>query len=358
MNYWVSPRLIGKAFGFTVLLGGTWLAFCIIRIANNTLAAKSATAVIEVNAGELDLGDVWEEESFSRTFTLQNRTSSDVLIREFLCSRKKVRVIPQSVVVPASGSATVVVKADLTNECYDGDADKQPFYCQIIAITDQGEQEVHWELKGYVRPVIVSAERIRFENLVQGRSAHSAFVQATVRRPNTQLRVKQHNHVCKSIEVVETDPGRQLYTIKLDPRTDLSPGWVEDFLELEAIEYGGESLLTRRIPIDGRVEAVVSVLPNPILLGIVECGSVVDTTLTLTGETTDQRFRVVGFDLPEGMSIQPLDSDDNTRRFRLRFSATSAGHVKRTVNVRIQTSDNVEQSLVVDLFGYGKKPGG
>jgi hypothetical protein len=311
---------------------------------------------IEISEDDLDFGTVWEEDAFSRRLLLRNRTSDSIAIKEFVCSRARVRVEPVSVVLAPGGHTEVTVVADLTTECYEGEREVRPFSCIIAAIEEEGIDPRHkWELKGTIQRVLFAPDRIRFDvPVTPGRPVTSALVTVKVKRPNTRLQIQPENPVCRNVEVVSIDETRQGYTIRLTPDDTLPPGWFESLLEVDAVDDGGRRLFTKWIPIDGRVEGAIRALPDQIILGTVDCGNSVDVWLSVTGKEAGQGFQTVGFDLPDGARMEPIGVDANgqIQRFRLHYEMSRAGYVEESVTIRIITR-GVDEKVVIPLFGYG-----
>jgi hypothetical protein len=211
-----------------------------------------------------------------------------------------------------------------------------------------------WRLKARILSVLTAPDRVRFEQpVLPGQTPPVATVNIRLLKPGSVLRLAPGNAVCKSAELACPNGDHNQYELRALPREDLPPGWFETVLELEVLDEAGNVGISRRLSVDGFVDDVIRVFPNPIQLGVVDQATPTDTTLVLTGREPTTRFEITGVVLPDGASLTPLEIDEYTARYRLRYQPGRKGHIRESLIVAVRLADATTTVVPVDLFAYG-----
>jgi hypothetical protein len=340
-NKWLLSLLFAGALAVTVI--------------SAMVFASRPRAALSVPQAQQDFGEVWEVDSFQWPISLVNQLSEAVAIREFQCLRRGVRVVPASIVVPPKGTVQITVIADLTNTCCEPNAVGSPrtFQCRIAAVRELGPPACEFVIGGRVRPVIITPERVRFDDAFGRPRVREKQVTVKVLKPNARLVFKNSSRVWALAKPPSFDRARQEYQLVLVAKDNLPQGWFEDVLEMRATDDSGQLLFTRRVPVDGRAAAQIRILPDLLLLGVVQFGHAVETTMAITGAEADQTFRVSRIDLPEGASVRPLDhNEDKVQWFRVRYLINRLGHVNDQLRIVVETTRG-SLTLPLKIYAYG-----
>lgn len=116
---WTFPTrsLLNQRLGMLAfLLSIVTVAAFVPQITNKTNALENPdySQILSIASESQDFGVVWETDYFEWPVTIQNDSQHEISVGRFIASCSCTSITPQSVVVPARGTATVHARLDLS----------------------------------------------------------------------------------------------------------------------------------------------------------------------------------------------------------------------------------------------------
>jgi hypothetical protein len=239
----------------------------------NQSSAKEPYQVIDglaVQTSKLDLGQVWEQKDFAYELPIENHTSRDLEIVDFALSCGCLGIEPRHLSVPANGTATVRLKVDLTQRSLrDLGRASRPVDLEITPLQKNGwPRGSGWNLHGVVNSrVVLDTFAVDFGELpVHNQPCAPTKVLATVHVPMQKL-VASVDPKVAMVQIHPRPEGPDRFDLLITPRETLPPGSFECKSKLDLVAPDGQHLPGVTLPISGRMQPEIRVLPARLLLG-------------------------------------------------------------------------------------------
>jgi hypothetical protein len=279
-----------RTLGLILVAGGScagayWLGTTLGR--SGTTPPPTSVQVVEgleVDAADLDAGEVWERPDFVHPIVIRNRRSATAEIKGFVASCGCLMVEQHTLAIPAGETATVRLKLDLTHRALHelGQAVRplhveiRPFCKGVVS------QESGWLLHGVVKSALTldTLSLHLGDALVSGAAPFSRKVRATMHVPGGSLRATANPDLV-TVDVRQSPGETNEFELDIAPRKGLPVGPFTCNLKLEVVSPAGEVLPGATLPIRGTTQPPVRALPARLLLGSRRIGSTAQATVTL-----------------------------------------------------------------------------
>jgi hypothetical protein len=239
---------------------------------------------LAVKLRDLDLGTVWEDDDLHYQLPIENRTSSDIRVVDFIPSCWCLDVKPRSIVVPAWKTKLVDLALDLTHRVPGeiGLAERE-FKVEITPVFESGMHHgPGWRLHG------ISKSRITLDTLsvdfgeapVRGKTPVQRKVLATVHLPVDRLDVTTDPSVAK-VKVERHKTSANTFELAVFWNASLPVGPFKSQAVIDVISPAGERLRGTKLPIAGRMQPEVRLLPSRLILGSKPIGEKLEAVVVI-----------------------------------------------------------------------------
>lgn len=346
----LSRRVIATAIAI-VLFAGSW-------------AGAQEWAQAMINASSYDFGTVARGAKVEHHFTIENIYEEPVQILEVgsTCGCTTPQVSKRMLKTWEKADLAAVV--DTRNHLGRKDATIK-VTCSFVradgvSVTGEAQVHVHVFIRG---DIVVQPGAIQFGSVPQGTAmAQEAAVSYAIGRSDWQiLQIECSNPHIKA-RAVETGRTATLvnYRLSIQLNGDAPPGYLQDQLVLVTNDLNPRSARVP-IPIEGKVEAALSVAPAQLMLGTAEPGKSVARNVVVKGTTpfhvvsarsNDARFqckiskeaRTVHV-IPVTFAAEDSEEASGTVNARIRIETDMAGAAAAEVAVSVQTVARRSQPL-------------
>jgi len=347
-----------KRTSLTLIVGaGVVMA---LGVGLNLSWSRSRPAPMVVEPGDLDFGEVWEQEVVARSLPITNAGSKGMQILGFKTSCGCTSVEPGLLTIEPGATEVATVTLDVMalrgDAASDGDV---PFEVQLVpTLKDELPNRYAWRVHGTVRtafsrrpPVIdlgeIAAEADRRE---------AVAVEAVCR-----VGMKDLSVTCRSqLATVawQSDAGRPgVARIAVTPRPALPFGPFEFPIYLAATTADGVALPVVPWPVKGLAVRAVEFSPKHVTLGAIPLGQEKEETVTLYS-TSKGPFVVaeVGSDSADVTVSAGESLGETIRTLKVRLRASRVGQISAKVRCVVRHSGTGrEESLemAIPLSGLG-----
>jgi hypothetical protein len=344
----------GLALTIVILIGVS--AFW-VRLASRQTAPMDERLVVA--AAHLDFGVVYEDMAFPWTLPIENRTSNDITIHDFISSCACVAIEPQTLVVPAGQKADVRLTLDLRQPPPQSSTETVPVADFAIQILPHFEGELPtptlWTLRGRVRRFFtLSPASVNFgDNLVRGQPFESATVTLTALTALQTLTATSD----PPLATVEVSGKGNQYALRITPRDSLPPGSWEARMLIQAFTHDGVTV-RGQVQIRGCVLSEIYFLPAAIAFGARPLRETAEETVVLLSRS-GHPFDVTGLEgTPDGLTVEHLATRSrHAQQFRVSQRISHSGDHASTIRFLVRGDDDMQSVQVPLSVSYHGMPG-
>lgn len=250
---------------------------------------QSQTVVkgLNIDPGDLSLGEVWETPAYRHKLTLINLTSKPIRIKDFVTSCDCTEIVPPSITIPADGSASVVAVLNLTHRLpYQVGLESHDISVRIDPVCENDyAPRPGWQVKGRVRSrVSLDTTLLAFGSMCHFGCTVSRDIHATVFMPAREILVRAEPALAVvKIEAVDGVDGiGRRVRIKVTPNKDIPVGPFEFDLSIAAVGLNGKHYPCATVPVRGEMQPSVRIEPSILLFGEQKLGAVVHDDITVS----------------------------------------------------------------------------
>lgn len=300
---------------------------------------------LAVKQRDLDLGTVWEDDNLHYQLPIENRTGSDIRVKELIPSCWCLDVKPRSLVIPAGKTYQVDITLDLTHRVPGeiGLAERE-FTVEITPVFESGMPRVRgWALHG------VSKSRMTLDILsvdfreatVRGQLPVPRKVLATIHVPVDHLEVTADPSVAK-VNVERHKSRADTFELSVSWSNSLPVGPFNTHAVIDLISPEGERLRGATLPIAGRMKPEVRILPSRLILG--------------SKPIEEKLEAIVVLQAPANAAIVIDHIETDSRALHVEPVAIEGIARGRTYKVIQKVSKEGDQSSLVRFFIKSEKP--
>ncbi|GEM_PF-5821099 len=314
---------------------------------------------LAVDIADLKAGEVWEEKQYIHRLPIRNTTNMDIEILSFIKSCSCTEVEPRTLIIPAGQTATVNLIIDLTHRTMaELDLAARPFAIEVKPYLKSGwPRSRGWVVEGTVKSrVTLDTKAVHFgERPVYGQPPVKMKLLATVHVPVEKLEATLDKQVV-SAEINRRTEDPSKYEVVLTTVPSLPPGEFEANLQLDVVTPAGERLYGATLPVAGKVQPEVRLLPAKVLLGSKPVGETAEAVVTLqTPADADVKVDHVEID-SDSLQVEPVTVEGmpTGRAYAVRQKVDKPGDQTATVRFVVRKWDKSLETLSVDVFYHGQ----
>jgi hypothetical protein len=313
-----------------------------------------------VSAEELDLGRVYETDSFEHTFHIKNRGDRPVTIIGFEKTCDCLGIMPDAqVMLQPQESREFAIKLALVARTGDVvNRDGEPFQVRFGAIylVDGGVQTStnwSWRLSCQIIPTI----RFKPSTILLGTHSdrvpvieHSVAVEAANEVHRIEWEVSPPSWTVEVVRDKEkTSPNRFRVVIRSQGR--LTPCQVSGVIQLTPVGRGERQLPSKELKFVGEIVHDVIAVPGAIHIGRQPHGFIAEEAIRFIS-LTNRRFRIKG--ATSGSSdLDVSRTADEEEVYSLRLRITKPGDQEEVTTFAIQDEDGTEFTIAVPFRYHG-----
>ena len=346
---WIHRLLVGCA---ALLAVGSYFSLA-------ALSRPSRVGLLQARPKSLDFGYVWEATDFQWPISIDNVSQEDVRIADFAKSCSCAKAEPQSIVIPAGGSATVTLTIDLAARLPNDESPQRDFEVVIVPIIDKQSERSHFVVRGKVRAAITLAPRnIDFEDsLTRGLQFAPQVAVATCHTPIDQLEVRADESIVHVV-VDRTASPPAGFIFEVTPSDMLPDGPFRANIAIIPVTADGARLPATELRVQGVIMPDVRSVPSVIDFGVGSVGDVREETISL--RAVSGRPFVPEWDPASSNNavVEPIGADEHgTYRFTVRCALTASSDQTDTVVFRIHRSGEDSKLVTIPIAYFGVADG-
>ncbi len=310
---------------------------------------------VRLAATNLEFGDTWATPDFRWVVTLENPSRQDVSITRFQSTCRCTSISPETLVIPAGGTAPISLNLDLTPTGAQGLVTPvRPFEVSISAAVDGSNlRQGPWLVKGAVRPPFTASnQEVRFSKLlVQGEPFSSSSV--TI-RPSIKASHVQASCPPELATTVIRELPDDAFSLEVTPSTSLPVGPFSFPITISIDDETGEKLPKSSITARGEIVADIYALPPSVDYSILAPNTKTTTSIVIqTHLGTEFRVVEMASEDPELQTRFAGDQAFSTRQHvEVLGTLSRAGTYKSEISLVIETKDGMRRQLRVPVSGY------
>jgi hypothetical protein len=355
--------LLTIAFLILAFAGAYWVGAAIQRTPHQQQLPPTSLHTVEglaVADADLKVGEVWEQKEFVCRLPIHNHTGEDIEVLDFIKSCSCTQVEPRSLTIPAGGEATVRLKIDLAQRSVAelGQA-VRPFTIEVRPYLKKRKspRDPGWVVEGTVKSrVTLDTKAVHFgERPVYGQPPVKQKVLATVHVPAEKLEATLDKKVA-TVEINRNTEDPSKYDVVLATEPSLLPGDFEANLLLDVVTPIGERLTGVMLPVAGKVQPEVRLLPAKLLLGSKPVGLTAEAVVTLQAPpAVNAEVDHVEVDSP-GLQVEPVTVEGLPagRTYVVRQRVLQRGDQNSTAKFVIRKWDKSLETLAVEVTYRGE----
>jgi len=294
------------------------IAFAALAVAaafSYWFGAEARTPVygLQVDARELSVGEVWETDRFSRSFTIRNQAQSAIDVIDLICSCGSVSITPQSFSLKPDEEQTILVVIDLTaKDTASVRRTVRDFAVSIMPVTSSGPHSRSWTISGTVKTVITTDDPfVEIGQLVRHADTAHKSVPFFVHRPPE--RIREISPACDPAfaSVVVRQDGADRYVLDVAPNPEIPPGPFKFPVTLRVFSTDGSLLLTSAFLARGVALEDIQLVPSELALGMRKIGTAWKGK-ALVHSISGQPFSIEGMDVIDNIIIKAAMAEMDT----------------------------------------------
>jgi hypothetical protein len=274
-----------------------------------------------VDETDLDFGEAWEDRAFPWKFTVRNPTARDITVKKIWTSCSCAAAKPDSVTIPAGGTAVIHLTLDLRHAFSDrtvpgaGEASllaKKGFRAEIIPDIENMPSHKPWEVHGLVSKVVAtSPSRLDFgDTFVRGQPFSRQKIKVQGNDAVANIEAKCSAQYCR-LGVQRSPDGGNEWGIEVSLAPELPVGPFSFQLTILPYDTAGRGMPAYVASVKGVVKDILSPIPAVLLLGAKPLGSRAKGRIVLQQNTERKnRYTVVSIGrCPPTIVITPNPQD-------------------------------------------------
>jgi hypothetical protein len=234
---------------------------------------------------------------------------------------------PQSLSIPARGSASLQLSLDLTKKTPDEiNLDVRDFSAHIVPVVLGESVQKQWTITGRVREAIhCNPEFVYFgDKLIKGDQYKAQFVDVTTCLDLRNIEILSVPPAV-SVDVARKDSGH--YQLAIHPHSDLTIGPFKSVLILRPIGLDGAKKGEAVVTVEGVVVADIQAMPSAIAFGSRRLNDEA-TESVIIRSSAEKAFRLTGFscDSPT-TTVEPMPTVSGSGyAFQIKQRISELGH--------------------------------
>lgn len=239
---------------------------------------------LAVKQRDLDLGTVWENDHLHYQLPIENRTGSDIRVVDIISSCWCLDVKPRSLVISARKTNLVDITLDLTHRVPGeiGLAERN-FTVEIKPVFQSGmPRERGWTLHGIVKSrITLDTLSVDFREVpVRGETPAARKVLATVHIPFDRLEATTDPRVA-TVKVERHKSCVNIFELTVSWNPSLPVGQFQSLADIDVLNPAGERHHAAKLPISGRMQPEVRLLPSRLILGSKPIGGKLEAVVVI-----------------------------------------------------------------------------
>lgn len=252
------------------------------------------TGGLSAAPGDLDFGDVWEQDEFPWRLHLRNTSGAAIAVADVVLSCDAQRIEPRSFVVAPGAEIVVELRLDLAAKC--ASSAGLPARMAAVRVMPRLQGDDHmlpgWVVSGKVRkPIEFSEPSIHFGEIVRGDTASARIVRATSAFPLKELRADCDAEQGRATKERISEDGRT-WELRIVPAAALPQGPFEFVVAVRGTKQDGTWLSEALLPVRGVMRESVTASPDSVHFGLCEVGSEARAWVTLRGTKGPRQFTI------------------------------------------------------------------
>jgi Protein of unknown function (DUF1573) len=310
---------------------------------------------LRINPDQLDFGTVWEQENFSWSIVIENKSAHEVIVEHIAADCSCTRVEPRNFALQAGEARNVRLTINLFPKANQQTAGERPFDIQIAALTGgQNKGRANWRLKGVVR----SALKLQLREIDLGRPSELAErpPEGTIRLqslvPLKRVFAKTDSEIFDAKATPSAEPG--YFDLHVWATAKAAVGSHEFRVTLTPVLPGGDWLPDLKVQAYCEVRSDIQVMPEGgLVFGPRHIGADLQSSLTVRS-LTGKRFEVLSVttDLDDTGVDQISSSPSQGCSYVVRQRIRGSGEQQGTITVKVN-SDGRDMILKAPISYYG-----
>jgi hypothetical protein len=312
-----------------------------------------------VAAADLNLGEVWETDSFWCSLPLRNDTEAEKCITDFQTSCGCLQVEPRAVTIRPHQTTTIRLKLDLSHRTMQEiNRVERPFAVEFRPLLrTTPSYGPGWRLHGTIKSrLIVDALALHFgESFIQGQTPPTRQLTASLHVQADGV-VARVDPPLASVAIVRNEQEPTRLTLQVTPSDTLPVGPFKATVTLEVVDETGASGFGAILPVAGEVRPEVCPLPAQLFLGAHPVGSTAEATMIL--QVPQGKAWIVDHietDSPdmhiEKIAVEGLASG---RAFRVRQDVKKLGDQSSVIRFVVREGEHAPKTVTTKVFYLGE----
>jgi hypothetical protein len=319
------------------------------------MGRPAPNAGLVVDEGSLNLGEIWQTDSFIWNLPIKNDSERKIEILDFSASCTCVEIEPRKLTIQPGETKKVRLTISLTEE--DSKEEKRPINLNVTPIV-KAESAVQegWKLTGVVKKILavdpptINIGRVSelAQPLPQQRTIVKAYaalqsLTATSNSKHIDVEVKR----CSTFEIEQ-------FEIVVTPKGIVPLGEFHETIDLLPQLRNGENAPIQKLDVSGTIVCDIDPSPPTILFGALPIGVSKEETITLQS-LTGKPFTVLNaYCRGSGLSVAPIPSSPSIRTtFRVNQKVETPGEWSGRIVLTVSSSGDKNSEIVVPVSFYG-----
>ncbi len=267
---------------------------------------------LEVEAADLDLGEVWEDPAFVRPVKIVNRGNKEARVVDMSGGCECTAIEPKAFVLASGQSQSVNVKIDLTHRFpHQFGVDRRELAVTIHpTLADRGASADGWKVLGVIKSrVSLESRGLAFTDLCgQGGPPVTRKMRATTHVPLAGLELSVPTGM--GTATARPVPGQTgKYNILVTPNSALPLGPFRFDVAVTAIAPDGVRSPCASFYVEGEMVSPVRIVPSLVLLGEQAVGSKAEAVVSIRFPAADWKVDRVETESADTVvtAIDPID---------------------------------------------------
>lgn len=336
------------------------LVFWLAMKSRKMLDATTPIQTLFVPPEQLALGDIWETDRFTFTFTVYNRKQEVIHIRSLIPSCSCVSVQTGSLVLGPGSSVTVPVVLDLTQmpRTKSGIEKVARFGVSLFPHIEKSSPDgpsapQFWTITANVHcPFAFDKPRVDFgEVWLEGEPVSQKV--GVVKRADIRGLNLEYDQRILTVNLKQNSQTPNKLELEVTPRRDLKPGSYDTNIRLEGVSPDGQRVASS---FKARIIALedLHTIPNSIA-GTKLVGEKICETVVIAARS-QKAFEILGIEADsEIIKISAVDGIlKGAPKFHVTVTAHNLGPQKHQITVRLRSvADRKSSKLTIPVYVHG-----
>jgi len=349
--------------GRLTLIAGTMGLFLLVfwltmRSRDMVVQASSSLVVAEQF---LSLGEVWEGVDSTCLVPVENTSSKEVIVTEFLSSCACLRVEPTSARIPPGG------KINLSLTLNPGAGPPPPVdgvndlcVSVIPVLANQISPPQGWTFGAKVRKLATfSPARVElWTDLRKGGPDIHRIINIVLHVPATTIVATSSSPFLLSTNLTKRGPGTYELDLIIPERSPSGP--FEHTVQLKIADDAGHEKSGPKLVVTGLVREDVEALPGQVSLGAASLGATLSEYVLLQSRA-GEHIRLLGIDNPcPDATVVHTNSGEDGVSFQLVQRVSQLGQQSYVLSCRLESVESPHRAIIVPVtvqyYGFSPRP--